>query len=88
VRAGRPQTTSGSAIRIGPDFRHPFVIKDMRIWKVHYAFRPESPSVLVDGMTIYRADYGVYNPNYDHHVYRNIRLSAHPARIFSELPLS
>ena len=60
--------------RVGPDSRHPFVIKDMKIWKVHYAFRPESPSVLVDGMTIYRADYGVYNPNYDHHVYRNLSI--------------
>ena len=46
----------------------------MKIWKVHYAFRPESPSVLVDGMTIYRADYGVYHPNYDHHVYRNLSI--------------
>jgi hypothetical protein len=60
--------------RIGPDIRHPFVIKDMKIWKVHYAFRPESPSVLVDGMTIYRADYGVYNPNFDHHVYRDLSI--------------
>jgi G8 domain len=60
--------------RIGPDTRHPFVIKDTKIWKVHYAFRPESPSVLVDGMTIYRADYGVYNPNFDHHVYRGLAI--------------
>ncbi len=60
--------------RVGPDHRHPFVIKDMKIWKSHYAFRPESPSVLVDGMTIYRADYGVYNPNYDYHAYRNMRI--------------
>ncbi len=62
------------ARRVGPDRRHPFVIRDMKIWKVHYAFRPESPSVLVDGMTIYRADYGVYNPEYDHHVYRNLSI--------------
>ena len=60
--------------RVGPDSRHPFVIKNMKIWKAHYAFRPESPSVLVDGMTIYRADYGVYNPNYDHHVYRGLSI--------------
>ena len=25
-------------------------------------------------MTIYRADYGVYHPNYDHHVYRNLSI--------------
>ncbi len=60
--------------RVGPDHRHPFVIEDMKIWQVHYAFRPESPSVLVDGMTIYRADYGVYHPNYDHHVYRGLSI--------------
>src|SRR3954468_18981295 len=60
--------------RVGPDHRHPFVVKDMKIWKDHYAFRPESPSVLVDGMTIYRADYGVYNPNYDHHAYRDLSI--------------
>ena len=46
----------------------------MKIWQVHYAFRPESPSVLVDGMTIFRADYGVYNPNYDHHAYRELAI--------------
>ncbi len=60
--------------RVGPDHQHPFVIKDMKIWKVHYAFRPEAPSVLVDGMTIYQADYGVYNPEYDHHVYRGLSI--------------
>src|SRR5262249_49922382 len=38
------------------------------------AFRPESPCVLVDGMSIYRADYGVYNPNYDRHAYRRMAI--------------
>jgi len=69
--------------RVGPDHRHPFVIKDMKIWKVHYAFRPEAPSVLVDGMTIYRADYGVYNPDYDHHVYRGVSIIETDAEPFN-----
>ena len=47
----------------------------MKIWDVHYAFRPQAPCVLVEGMTIYRADYGVYHPNYDNHVYRNLTIS-------------
>jgi hypothetical protein len=46
----------------------------MKIWKVHYAFRPQAPSVFVYGMKIYRADYGVYHPDYDHHVYRNMSI--------------
>jgi hypothetical protein len=61
---------------VGPDARHPFVIKTMKIWKVHYAFRPQVPSVLVDGMTIDHADYGVYHPDYDHHVYRDLAIIA------------
>ena len=60
--------------RVGPDVRHPFVIKNMRIWKVHYAFRPQSPCCPGRQMTIYRADYGVYHPNYDNHVYRNMTI--------------
>ncbi|MBI3408123.1 MAG: G8 domain-containing protein [Planctomycetes bacterium] len=61
--------------RIGPDRRHPFIIRNMKIWEVHYAFRPQSPSVLVENMQIHRCDYGVYHPNYDNHVYRNLTIS-------------
>ncbi len=58
--------------RVGPDARHPFVIKHMKIWEIHYAFRPQSPCVLVEDMRIHRAGYGVYHPNYDRHVYRDM----------------
>jgi hypothetical protein len=61
--------------RVGPDARHPFVIRNMKIWSVHYAFRPQSPSVLVENMRIHRAAYGIYHPNYDRHVYRNLLIS-------------
>lgn len=61
--------------RIGPDARHPFVIRNMKIWSIHYAFRVQSPSVLVENMSIHRAAYGVYHPNYDRHVYRNLTIS-------------
>ena len=30
--------------RVGPDARHPFVIRRMKLWDNHYAFRPESPA--------------------------------------------
>jgi hypothetical protein len=58
--------------RVGPDKLHPFVIRNMRIWEVHYGFRPQSPSVHVDTMLLWRADYGVYHPNYDDHYYKNL----------------
>ncbi len=58
--------------RVGPDASHPFIMRNTRIWDVHYAFRPQVPNLLVDKMWIYRAQYGVYHPNYDNHVYRDL----------------
>jgi hypothetical protein len=61
--------------RVGPDVRHPFILRNTKLWEVHYAFRPQSLAVLVENMQIHRAAYGVYHPNYDRHVYRNLRIS-------------
>lgn len=58
--------------RVGPDTRHPFVVRDLKIWDVHYAFRPQVPSLLVEHLHIHRAAYGVYHPNFDNHVYRDV----------------
>src|SRR5262249_16073937 len=33
------------------------------------------PSLLVENLQIHRAAYGVYHPNYDRHVYRNVLIS-------------
>jgi hypothetical protein len=61
--------------RVGPDARHPFVVRNLKIWDIHYAFRPQVPNLLVENMTIHRAAYGVYHPNYDNHAYRNVLIS-------------
>jgi hypothetical protein len=61
--------------RVGPDARHPFIVRNLKIWNVHYAFRPQVPSLLVENLTIHRAEYGIYHPNYDKHVYRNLTIS-------------
>jgi hypothetical protein len=61
--------------RVGPDARHPFIVRNLKIWDVHYGFRPQVPSLLVENLTIHRAEYGIYHPNYDHHVYRNLTIS-------------
>ena len=61
--------------RVGPDAQHPFVVRNMRIWDVHYGFRPQAPSVLVENMHLHRIVYGVYHPNFDNHVYRNVTIS-------------
>jgi hypothetical protein len=58
--------------RVGPDTRHPFIVRDLKLWATHYAFRPQVPSLLAEDVRIWRAAYGVYHPNYDNHVYRNL----------------
>ena len=61
--------------RVGPDVEHPFVVRNTKIWDVHYAFRPQTPSLLVENMHLHRFVYGVYHPHFDNHVYRNLRMS-------------
>lgn len=61
--------------RVGPDSNHPFVVKNLRIWDIHYAFRPQVPNLIVENLDIHRASYGIYHPNFDNHFYRNIRIS-------------
>jgi hypothetical protein len=61
--------------RVGPDPRHPFVVRNLKIWEVHYAFRPQVPSLLAEHVHIHRTAYGVYHPNYENHVYRDLVIS-------------
>ena len=58
---------------VGPDSKHPFIVRNTNIWDVHYGFRPQVPSLLVENMTI-RSHYGVYHPNFDNHLYRNLTI--------------
>lgn len=64
--------------RIGPDARHPFVLRDTRIWATHYAIRPQSPCVLLEDLHIHKCRYGMYFPNHDRHVYRRLTISETP----------
>src|SRR5205085_4693445 len=57
---------------VGPDARHPFVIKNLKTYNVHWAIHPVAPSLLIDGMKIENAEYGVWRPVYKLHAYRGI----------------
>jgi G8 domain-containing protein/putative zinc finger protein len=69
--------------RVGPDEKHPHVIRDTKIWDIHYAFRPEVPSVLVEDMKLWRPVYGVYHPDFDRHVYRRLYIGESTAEPFN-----
>jgi hypothetical protein len=64
----------GEGVRgVGPDARHPFVMRNTKIWNVHYGLRPQAPALLAENLTI-KSHYGVYHPNFDNHVYRNVTI--------------
>lgn len=64
--------------RVGPDKRHPFVVRNMRIWATHYAFRVQAPTVLVEKLRIHRCRYGMYFLDPERHVYRDLVISETP----------
>lgn len=57
---------------VGPDEKHPFVIRNLKTWNVHWALHPVSPSLLLDGLDVHTADYGVWRPVYLRHAYRGV----------------
>lgn len=69
--------------RVGPDAKHPLVIRSLKLWDVHYAFRPEIPTVLVEDLKIIRAVYGIYHPDFNNHVYRRVYIGDTVAEPFN-----
>ena len=62
--------------RTAPDTRHPHIVRDVKIWQVHYGLRPQVPNVLLDHVHIDHATYGIYRPAFENHVYRDLTISA------------
>jgi len=68
---------------VGPDTRHPHMIKDMLIWQTHYALRPELPTMRIEKLHIDRAAYGIYRPWFENHEYRDVYISRTNAEPFN-----
>jgi hypothetical protein len=56
------------------DREHPFIVRNLRAWDTHYVLRPDLKYFLVEGLHVKNAVYGVYAPDYDAHVYRDVDL--------------
>jgi G8 domain len=59
---------------VGPGRNHPFHLRETRIWDSLWAFRPEAPAVLVDGLNIDRTKYGIFKATGDVHTYRRVSI--------------
>lgn len=56
------------------DRAHPFIARNLRAWQSHYVIRPNVQFFLLDGLHAQNAAFGIYHPDYDAHVYRDITL--------------
>src|SRR4051812_3503690 len=54
------------------DREHPFIARNLLAWQTHYALRPDVQYFLIEGFKSHDGVYGVYHPDYDAHVYRDI----------------
>jgi hypothetical protein len=61
---------------VGPDLRHPHLIRDLKTWQTHYAFRAQLPTMLAENIQIDHAVYGIYRPWFENHVYRDLSIAA------------
>ena len=68
---------------VGPDTRHPHLVRGLKLWQTHYALRPQLPTMLVENVHIDHAAYGIYRPWFENHVYRNLRIAATAAEPFN-----
>ncbi|HEY7428605.1 MAG TPA: G8 domain-containing protein [Gemmataceae bacterium] len=75
--------TSGDKDGVGPDSKHPFIIRNLLIWNGHYAFDTRMPSVLIDGLRLHNTVYGYRAMNCDNHVYRNLTISGRAQTAFA-----
>lgn len=60
---------------VGPDFQHPFVLRNTKVWNSHWAFHCGSPSVLIEDMAIHDSAYGIWRCVMQRHEYRRLTFS-------------
>jgi hypothetical protein len=66
--------TERAAAAVGPDSRHPFVIRGLRVWEARWALLLAAPGILLDGVDIADCEYGLWRPRYQRHAYRDLTI--------------
>jgi hypothetical protein len=69
--------------RAAPDLKHPHSLKNLKIWQVHYALRPQVPAMWIENVAIDHAVYGIYRPEFENHAYRNLHIASTTSEPFN-----
>ncbi len=71
---GMDREQHGSVADVGPDARHPLLVRNYKAWDVHWAFHALSPSVMMDGADVHHAEYAMWRMNYQQCAFRGVKL--------------
>jgi hypothetical protein len=59
---------------VGPDFHHPFVIRNFKVWDTHWGFHTASPCVSIDGAEFFDCTYAFWRCVMHRHHYERVSL--------------
>ncbi len=62
----------GDVQGVGPDYKHPFRIKDYLVWASHWGFHSTAPNVQIQGFTAHDVNYLVWRSNVAGHDYNGV----------------
>ncbi|MEO8026909.1 MAG: G8 domain-containing protein [Bryobacteraceae bacterium] len=65
----------GGCGEVGPDEKHPFILRNSRSWNSHWAFHTKAPCVMVENFDIHNVEYGIWKQNFDRHAYRGLNIT-------------
>src|SRR5262249_12067901 len=68
----RVKFITGDVQGVGPDDRHPFIVRDFLAWRSQWGFHAGSPNVRIEGLDAYEVGYGVWRSNMAGHEYKDV----------------
>ncbi|AMV25711.1 G8 domain protein [Gemmata sp. SH-PL17] len=66
---GKPDSDVGG---VGPDAKHPLVIRNLKVWDAHWGFHTGCPRVLIEGAEFYDCLYGMWRCVLDGHEHKRV----------------
>lgn len=66
---GKPESDVGG---VGPDAKHPLVIRNLKVWDSHWGFHTGCPRVLIEGAEFHDCLYGMWRCVLDGHEHKRV----------------
>ena len=70
----QPESIEGSVDGVGPDPKHPFIIRNLKVWDAHWSFHSAAPALITDGMDLQDGQYGIWRSVMALQEHRNLKL--------------